>query len=68
MPGWLLQKGPVGSDGGEQCLPCTFTYGRPWVDAQLAKLSVQAQPQAVEGGSRVEGPVQGFSFLLSLLL
>lgn len=58
----------MGRDGGKQCLPCTFTHSRPRVNAQLAQLGIQAQPQAVERGSRVEGPVQGLSFLLGLFL
>lgn len=58
----------MGSDGGEQCLPSTFTHSRPWIYTQLAQLGVQAQPQAIEGRGRVEGPVQGLSLLLGLLL
>lgn len=68
MPRRLLQEGPVGSDGGEQRLPGTFTDSGPWVNTQLAQLGIQTQPQAVEGRGRVEGPVEGLAFLLSLLL
>jgi len=68
MPSRLLQQGSVSSDGGEQCLPGAFTHGGARVDAQLAQLGVQAQPQAVKGRGRVERPVEGFPFLLGLLL
>lgn len=68
MPRWLLQQGPMGSDGGEQCLPSTFAHSGPRVHTQLAQLGVEAQPQAVEGRGRVEGPVQGLSSLQGLLL
>lgn len=68
MPRWLLQQGPVGSDGGEQCLPSAFTHGRPWVDTQLAQFGIQAEPQAIKRRGRVKRPVEGLSFLLGLLL
>lgn len=68
MPRWLLQQGPVGSDGGKQCLPCAFSHSRPWVNTQLAQLGVQAQPQAVKGRGRVERPVKSLPFFLGLLL
>lgn len=68
VPRLLLQQGPVGSNGGEQCLPGTFTHSRPWVDTQFAQLGVQAQPQAVKGRGGVEWPVKGLSILLSLFL
>lgn len=68
MPCLLLQQSPVGSNGGEQCLPGAFPHSRPWVDAQLAQLGIQAQPQAVEGRGGVKRPVQGLSPLLGLFL
>lgn len=68
MPRWLLQQGPVGSDGGKQRLPGAFAHSGSWVDTQLAQLGVEAQPQAVEGRGWVEWPVQGLSALLGLLL
>lgn len=58
----------MSSYGGEQRLSGTFAHRGPRVDAQLAQLGVQAQPKAVERRSGVEGPVEGFSFLLGLLL
>lgn len=68
MPRRLLQQGPVGCYGGEQRLPGAFTHSGPRVHTQLSQLGIQAKPQAVEGGGRVEGPVQGLSLLLGLLL
>lgn len=58
----------MGSDGGEQRLSGTFTHSGPWVNAQLAQLGVQAQPQAVKGWGGVERPVEGLASFLSLLL
>lgn len=58
----------MGSNGGEQCLPSTFTHSRPWVNTQLAQLGVEAQPQAIKGRGGVEWPVQGLSTLLGLFL
>lgn len=68
VPGGLLQQGPVGRDGGEHGLPGAFPHRGPRVDAQLPQLGVQTQPQAVEGRGRVEGPVEGLSFLPGLFL
>lgn len=68
VPRGLLQQRPVGGDGGEQRLAGALTHGGPRVDAELAQLGVEAQPQAVEGGGGVEGPVQGLPSLLGLLL
>lgn len=58
----------MGSDGGEHGLTGALPDGGPGVHTQLAQLGVQTQPQAVERRGRVEGPVQGLTLLLSLLL
>ena len=68
VPGGLLQQGPVCSDGGEHGLSSALPHGWPRVHAQLPQPGVQTQPQAVKGRGRVEGPVQGLSPLLGLLL
>lgn len=36
VPCWLLQQGPVSSNGGEQRLPGAFSNSWPWVDTQLS--------------------------------
>lgn len=68
VPGGLLQQRAVGIDGGEECLAGALANSRPWVHTQLAQLGVEAEPQAVEGGRRVEGPVEWLALLLGLLL
>lgn len=68
VPRWLLEQGSVGSNSGEQRLAGALTHSRPRVHAQLPKLGIQTQPQAVKGRGGVERPVEGLSFLLGLFL